>query len=181
MKLKTIFTYYAFALLTSYNLSAQTLQDGLKKYEHLLGTFEVEVMMPTRDGGWTKGGEGKATFETILGGKFIQEKIKTTFGQGTLTMHNTIGIDPRESAFRLFAMDREYGSMDMYKGRAEGNDLIFDNLDSDKRFQSPTGESLAFRLNFVYISATEHHLLVEYTKDDGTTWYPYAKNIYKKI
>lgn len=181
MKTSLKSTVVLVALLFSTNLGAQELHENLTEFKHLLGWFEVKVMLPDGQGGWRESGEGKAEFVANLGGRFIEENIVSTFGNGTLTMNNIIGVDPRDKELRLFAMDKEFGAMDVYTGMADGKSMVFTNLNSDKRFTSGDGQSLAFRLSFSYVSDEEHSLLVEYTNDEGKSWNPYARHQYKRM
>lgn len=162
-------------------LNAQELMEGIKDYEHLLGDFEVTVLLPATDGEWREGGKGEASFIPTLGGRFIEENISASFGEGSLNMKNTIGLDPREGGkLRLVAMDKEYGAMDMYRGKKDGQKLIFDNLTSDARFENQNGQNLAFQLTFDMITHDLHTLLVEFTDDDGKSWKPYTKIEYRR-
>lgn len=161
--------------------SAQTLNKKLSAYQHFLGTFELEIYFPDPAGKFAKVGTGKATIGTALDGTFLQEEKATKVGQGGLTMLNIIGIDPRTGGFRLFAMDKEFGTMDIYLGKADGKNLVFDNVKSDAKFVNQNGSSLSFRLTYTFESVDRNILVVESTEDEGTTWKPYARAVYNRV
>lgn len=159
-------------------LSAQNLTQGVAPYQYLLGTFKVTVYIPDGNGGWNAGGGGSADVVTTLDGTFIEENMATTIGNSTLTMKNTIGLDGRSKSLRLIAMDKEYSTMDVYHGKSETGRLIFTNLKSDEAFETQDGQSLSFRLTYRQLSAKKNELLVEFTKDRGESWSPYARQEY---
>lgn len=176
------------ALLTiailSKSLSAQEkniLRPHILDFEFLLGDFDVTVNLPDGNGGWNRAGNGKSVLTTALDGTFIEENKATGIGNTSLTMKNIIGIDPRTKEFRLFALDKEYGTMDIYRGRREDKSIVFDNVSSDARFVSQNGLSYAFRLTYAFVKKNENSLYVESTTDDGKTWTPYAKITYKRV
>ena len=168
-------------LILTMNLNAQDLNPKLKNFEYLLGKFTIEVFLPDVSGNWTKAGEGNAEVSTVLDGTFIQESVQTKFGGSSLTMFNLLGIDPRTKMPRFIATDKEYGTMDVYNGRSEGSALYLSNLNSDERFKTQNGDELAFNLTFTKVDDKSHQLLIEYSKNDGTSWQPYIKQRYSKV
>lgn len=160
------------------SLSAQTLTPGVAPYKFLLGEFHVKVFIPDGEGGWNAGGNGEARFVTTLDGTFIEENIATSMGNTTLTMKNTIGVDGRTKSLRMIAMDKEYSTMDVYHGKADTQTLIFNNLKSDRPFETQNGETLSFRLTYKKVTDQKNSLLVEFTKDKGSNWLPYARQEY---
>lgn len=164
-------------VLLSFIFISQYLFAQIKHPElnFLVGNFETKVLLPSPDGNWVEGGKGTAKFYPILDGTFIREDLNLTFGQGTLTMSNSIGKDGRSKKFRMIAMDKEYSVMDVYTGKVEADKLILDNINSDLPFVTANGDSISFRLTYSKVSDNENQSLVEMTKDGGKTWIPYSK------
>ncbi len=165
-------------LITSLKAQQSALNPKLSNYAYLLGEFEVKVYLPDGNEGWKDGGEGTASYSTILEGTFIQENFAITIGNGTLTMNNILGIDPRTKELRLIALDKEYGTMDIYEGKIDQDTFFVSNLHSDARFELSNGDKLAFQLTYSPLTESSHRLLIEFTKDDGKSWHPYAKQYY---
>ncbi|MCE7995749.1 MAG: DUF1579 family protein [Roseivirga sp.] len=177
-KMRTVYYSILMLLVMTSGLSAQDLTSGVAPYKYLLGTFKVTVYLPDGNGDWNAGGGGTADFITTLSGTFIEENIATSIGSSTLTMKNTIGVDGRSKNLRLIAMDKEYSTMDVYHGKSDNKTLVFTNLKSDEAFETQNGESLSFRLTYRQLSASKNSLLVEFTKDKGKNWSPYARQEY---
>lgn len=167
-------------LFFSFNLEAQQLNPKLTDFVYLLGTYDLTIYVPAGEDNWQEAGKGNASFTTILDGTFIQEDFFTTMGNTTLTMKNTIGVDARTEGLRLIAMDKEYGTMDVYEGEKEGDVITVSNITSDRPFVNDQGEAIAFRLTYSKVDAETNQLLVEFTKNKGETWMPYAKQVYRK-
>lgn len=160
--------------------SAQNLVERLQGLNYMVGEWKAITYNPTADGGWDDGHPGTSKITTILDGTFIQEEAFFNMGGGIkLTMVNTLGIDPRTKEFRMMALDKEFGTMDVYKGTMKGDSFSVTNLKSDARFETQTG-ALAFRLSVAKSDEGVFSLLVEATNDDGKSWKAYSKIIYKK-
>lgn len=162
------------------NLSAQNLNPALKDFEFLLGNFTIVTNMPNGKGGWIKMGTGDSEVSTILDGTFIVDQKKTKFGQNSLTTFTTIGIDPRTGEYRFIVLDKEWGTMDVYKGKKEGKSIIVNNVDSDARFTDQDGNKLAFQLAYHLVSSSQIDFVIHSSKDEGKTWEPYGKATYTR-
>ncbi len=148
--------------------------------EFLIGSFDTEVLIPDGKGQWKNGGEGSAQFYPFLDNTFIREELELTYGEGTLTMSNSIGRDHRSNEVRLIALDKEFSTMDVYKGNVVGGKLVIDNVSSDLPFVTQEGDSISFRLTYRRISAEQNESLVEMTKDGGITWSPFSKQVFTR-
>jgi len=168
-------------LILAQAVSAQISTSKIKDFEFLIGSFEVHVNLPDGKGGWQQGGKGTAEFYPILDNTFIREEIATTMGNTTFTMSNTFGIDGRSGQTRLFALDREYSTMDIYYGKIEEDKLIYDNLKSDIPAKTRDGQDISFRLTYSKVNENENEILAEITLDKGKTWRPYAKNKFIRV
>ena len=137
-------------------------------------------MLPQSDKSWKKGGEGTASFYSILDDTFIREDLKLTFGQGTLTMSNSIGRDGRMNQMRMIAMDKEFATIDIYKGEIIDGKIIFDNVTSDIPALTPEGKRISFKITYSQLSKQENESFVEITYDEGKTWSPYSKQVFRR-
>ena len=164
-------------LFSGASTQAQTLNPKLKSVGYVIGKWQVKAYRAKRDGSFNKPTTGKAEFSTILDGTFIRGKVKTK----GLTMFELIGVDPRSKELRLFALDKEFGVMDVYKGTLEGKNMRLSNLKSDALFVDKQGNAWAFRLNYTYQNNNEFSLLVEFSIDKGKTWKSFQKNVYSRV
>lgn len=94
-------------------------------------------------------------------------------------MHIIIGIDPRAEEFRVLALDKEFGTMDVYKGSYEDHKLPVTNL-GDSGFLVEDGKSMHFRLVYTMPTNGKMYLAVDYTVDRGATWFPFQRVIYTR-
>ncbi|MEM1408216.1 MAG: hypothetical protein AAGG59_15650 [Bacteroidota bacterium] len=156
-------------------------QDRIGELEFLLGTYAVEVKLPNEQGEWKEGGKGQAKFYPILDRTFIREDLSLSFGQGTLTMSNSIGRDGRMNQLRMIAMDKEFATIDIYNGEIEDEKITFDNLTSDIPALTPDGQRISFRITYTKVSDNKNESLVEITNDGGASWKVYSKQIFKKV
>ncbi|MEL7120278.1 MAG: hypothetical protein AAFO07_12580 [Bacteroidota bacterium] len=167
-------------LLVAITFSSIHAQKRIDELNFLLGEFDVTVMLPQQDKSWKQGGEGTASFYPILDDTFIREDLDLTFGQGTLTMSNSIGRDGRMNQLRMIAMDKEFATIDIYKGELNAGKLIFNNLTSDIPALTPEGKRVSFKITYSQLSKQKNESLVEITYDEGRTWTPYSKQIFKR-
>lgn len=146
----------------------------------LVGNFTVEVFLPNGDNDWKKGGNGKASFSTILNGTFIREDIELNFPAATMHMSNTFGKDGRSGTWRMMALDQEYSVMDVYHGQFINNSFVFNNLESDIAAVNPKGEKINFRITFTKLSDNQNQSLVEMTTDLGNTWNIFSRQVFTR-
>lgn len=165
------------------NLWAQeeSLNTNLVAFGQLLGEFQMQLFVPNEDESWQEVGNGVAHYESILGGSFLRKTAVNDFGGTTLTMETTIGFDQKSNQPKLIALDKEYGSIDIYEGNIKADSIEFINLNSGVSFTTKDGKSLYFRLTFYEITETSHKFLVEFSSDEGNTWSPYVKQYCKKV
>lgn len=91
-----------------------------------------------------------------------------------------IGFDARANQYKLSAMDREFGMMDIYLGKWENENLIFTNLESDAPYLMEDGQKLWFRLTYSEITQDSFTHLVEGTFDQGKTWFTFSRADFKR-
>ena len=127
---------------------------------------------------WKSLGNTSSKFILEHNGKFITEKVKYLTKYGEINMITSIGYDNRLKKFKLCAMDKEYGYMDIYFGEWINNNLVFTNLESDMPVQLDDGKELSFRLTYSKISNQSFTHLVEGTYDKGKTWFSFSKSTY---
>ncbi|NAS29895.1 DUF1579 domain-containing protein [Flavobacteriaceae bacterium R38] len=129
---------------------------------------------------WQVIGNTVSTITIEHQGKFITEKVKYLSKYGEINMITNIGYDNRLKKFKLCAMDKEYGYMDIYYGEWINGDLVFTNLESDIPVKLEDGRKLSFRLTYSKISNQTFTHLVEGTFDKGKTWFRFSKSDYTK-
>ncbi|MEO1052432.1 MAG: hypothetical protein AAFX87_17505 [Bacteroidota bacterium] len=167
-------------LLLTIWVGQASAQKRIDELSFLLGDFDVTVLLPQASGEWVKGGGGQARFYPILDDTFIREDLNLNFGQGTLTMSNSIGRDGRMNQLRMIAMDKEFANIDIYKGEFSDGKIVFDNLTSDIPATTASGQPISFRITYSKISAKENQSLVEMTTDQGKSWRPYSKQVFTR-
>lgn len=147
----------------------------------LEGNWKVENWSFANDSGWQQIGETKSEIITEHNSKFIHEDVRylTTFGE--INMITFIGFDSRINKYKLCAMDKEYGLMDIYNGTWTEGDLIFTNLNSDKPVTMDDGKELHFRLTYQDITDAQFTHLVEGSFDKGNNWFVFSKSIYYRM
>lgn len=126
---------------------------------------------------------GTTNSKTILeyDGRFISEKVKYLTKFGEINMITNIGYDNRLKKFKLCAMDKEYGYMDIYYGEWINENLVFTNLKSDIPIKFEDGRELSFRLTYSKISDQTFTHLVEGSYDKGKTWFSFSKSVYTRL
>ncbi|MCL6275581.1 hypothetical protein M3P19_16320 [Muricauda sp. 2012CJ35-5] len=154
--------------------------DFLKELQFLEGEWSLENFETKDQKTWNSIGNSIAHVTLEHDGKFIQEKVKYITGFGEINMITYIGFDYRLGKLKLCAMDKEYGSMDIYEGDKVGDDFVFTNLKSDLAIAMQDGKKLNFKLTYATISDTGFEHWVEGTYDGGETWFPFSKSVYTK-
>jgi hypothetical protein len=130
--------------------------------------------------GWDTIGTSNSVIQWKHDGRFLAETAKYLTSYGEINMITHIGFDSRSKNYKLSAMDKEYGLMDIYLGRWSGNDLVFTNLESDLPIVMEDGRELSFRLTYSLIKKNSFEHLVEGTFDRGKTWFPFSKGFYSR-
>jgi len=153
--------------------------DQLKKLDFLIGDWAIENFKSNADGSWESLGSSTSVISWDNGGRFIREMAKHLTQFGEINMLTYIAFDYRLNGFKLTAMDKEYGLMDVYHGEYTNDQLIFTNLKSDIPIKMEDGKELSFRLTYTFKSDKEFSQLVEGTYDKGETWFVFARSDYK--
>ncbi|MEO1253463.1 MAG: hypothetical protein AAFY41_01075 [Bacteroidota bacterium] len=160
-------------------LQSTVAQSFSNDHSYLLGKYSIEVYAPDDSGNWKRAGDGKATFESILDGKFIREKSEATHSGYPLTMDVTMGTDGKTQRTKLLALDKEYSSFDIYEKVAADDGIKFANLDSDP-FITEDGQKMYFQLHYKFLDDDSNELIVMFSMNEGISWKPYAKYLYKR-
>jgi len=159
-------------------ITKETLNDRYAKLRFLIGEYDVVAYNSIESSAWIKAGQGKASY--TLNDTFITESVKIFKKGDTIEMLNTIGCDNEKDTFNMQTLDYSSGVMDIYKGTVRDDILIFCNRNSKIKTTNEFGDSFCFKLIYKQLSLTENELVVGYSKDNGNTWFPYIKNIYKR-
>lgn len=146
----------------------------------LEGTWSIENLVFHEEKGWDPIGTSNSVIQWKHDGRFLAETARYFTSYGEINMITHIGFDSRSKSFKLSAIDKEYGLMDIYLGRWSGSDLVFTNLESDLPIVMEDGRELSFRLTYSYLKKNSFEHLVEGTFDRGKTWIPFSKGIYKR-
>lgn len=169
-----------FGLFLLINLSWPFLGSSqeMKGISFLEGSWSIENFEFSEENGWTNIGTSNSVIQTKHDGRFLAETAKYLTSYGEINMITHIGFDSRSKSYKLSAMDKEYGLMDIYVGTWCGDDLVFTNLESDLPIVMEDGRNLSFRLTYSSIKKNYFEHLVEGTFDGGKTWFPFSKGLY---
>ena len=178
--MKTAFTLSFLLLFSLHSLAQENPADQLKKLDFLIGDWSLENYKNTPDGSWESLGKTSASFGWENGERFIKEMTQYLTQFGEINMLSYIAFDYRLNNFKLTAMDKEYGLMDVYHGEYKDKVLIFTNLNSDIPIKMPDGRELSFRLTYTFKNNKEFTHLVEGTYDKCQNWFVFARSDYKK-
>jgi len=177
MKSKTLIILLA-SILISFNISGQ-ISEKMKSLEHLIGKYSVTTY-DFESGEWIDGDTTSSVVEKVHDGAFLREQVKYETKKMEITMLIFIGFDRRINKYKLCAMDKEFQSMDIYHGEISDKMLVFSNMESDKPLVFDDGSKIHFRLSYNFNETGFTHL-VEGTKNNGTSWFPFSKSIYRKL
>jgi Protein of unknown function (DUF1579) len=171
-----------FSLLLLTNLSGSFLgiAQGMKDISFLEGTWSIENLEFNDKKEWTRIGTTNSVIQWRHDGRFLAETAKYLTSYGEINMITHIGFDSRSNSYKLSAMDKEYGLMDIYKGTWSNGKLVFTNLESDLPIIMEDDRELSFRLTYSSINNNGFEHLVEGTFDGGKTWFPFSKGIYSR-
>lgn len=179
MKLKLIFGLIFLNVLV--NAQENKMKEKMNSLSFLVSEWELSNYKLEDNTKWVPIETSRASFEFKHEGQFISETVKYITGFGEINMIIYFGFDYRINKFKLCAMDKEYGSMDVYYGEWIDNDLVFTNLKSDLPIKMQDGKQLSFKLVYSNIENNSFSHLVYGTYDNGNTWFPFSKSIYNKI
>ncbi len=154
-------------------------ENKMQKIRILSGEWEIENYV-NENNEWKNIGSTKSIIELVYDGTFISEKSKFLTNYGEIHMTTFIGFDSKQGKFKLTAMDKEYGLMDVYLGTWLDNELIFDNLESDLPVKLEDGNEMHFRLSYKEISENSFTHLVEGTTDKGKSWFVFSRSLFKR-
>lgn len=170
-------------LIMTFTVSLVQAQKNSKNYigplHFLKGSWNVNNFEWKNDK-WSKLGMTSSIINLEHDGKFIHEKVKYLSKFGEINMLTNIAYDSRLKKFKLCAMDKEYGYMDIYFGEWINNQLVFTNLESDIPVKLNDGRELSFKLTYVKVNNQTFTHLVEGTFDKGKTWFKFSKGTYTK-
>lgn len=172
-----------FLLFAQTSVSAQTntADRKIQSFHFLIGDWTLENFKFNEDKVWESLGKTDAKNVLIHDGKFIKENVKYLTAYGDINMITFIGYDSRINSYKLCAMDKEFGVMDIYHGEINDNGMVFSNLKSDSPFIMDNGKSLWFRITYKDITENSFTHLVEGTIDKGKTWFYFSKSVFVRL
>jgi hypothetical protein len=162
------------------NAQTNVENDKMQVFSFLTGNWSVENFMLNNDKEWELIGSTSSKNILVHDGKFVNENVKYLTAFGEINMITFIGYDSRIKSYKLSAMDKEYGVMDIYLGEISNKEIVFTNLNSDAPFIMENGQSLWFKLTYKNITDSSFTHLVEGTTDKGKTWFSFSKAKFKK-
>ncbi len=172
-------TILLFSLISNH-LYSQEKPSIDEKFMSLKGEWQVIVEAQDRSGEWVKSAPTTATFSGLLDDTFIIEDVTYKSPGMTINMHVIFGVDARTGKYRALALDKEFGTMDVYEGIFKDNKLIVDNL-NDEGFTMQDGTKLNYRLSYKFQDDKNHFLEVDFTSNEGKDWKPFQRIMYKRI
>ena len=159
-----------------------TLHPSIGELELLVGRFAIKNQSLTPDGGWQTVGWSAATIAPSQAGRFLEEEAQYLMSDMEINMHTFIGYDDRLRGFKLAAMDKEFGLMDIYYGeQTKEGAYSFTNIESDIPFTIGEDQFMHFRLTYDQLSEQGFVHLVEGTMDGGESWQPFTRSIYRRL
>ena len=149
---------------------------GLHRIQYLVGEYNVLVYSYHSEF-WSKVGSGASIIKAS--DKLVTEKIELLKGGELVSMNNTFGYQGSED-YKMMALDLTSGSMDVYSGKIEEENLIFCNLQSSTASSNEYDSSFCFKLIYNQLSEEENQVVIGRSEDGGKTWVPYLKTVYKR-
>lgn len=143
------------------------------------GLWSVVVEEPDGDG-WASNMPSTASFKGLLDDTFLVEDVKLVSSNGVVNMHIIFGVDPRSGDYRVMALDKEFGTMDVYKGSYQHKVLTVTNLEDEGFVLEDGSGSMHFQLNYDLSKADSVILLVNFSLDDGENWEPFQRVNYTR-
>lgn len=159
-------------------ITKDAINGRYSKLRFLIGEYDVVAYNSVESNAWIRAGKGTASYS--LEDSFITEKVEIIRKNGIISMHNTVGCDFEKDTFNMQTLDYTSGIMDIFKGTIKNDILIFCNNESGIKTKNEFGDSFKFKLIYKQLSLIENELVVGCSKDDGKTWFPFIKNIYKR-
>jgi hypothetical protein len=166
-------------MLTSLTGLAQGNENNpMEKLDFLVSEWVVTVVADVQA---SDPEETRSVIKWAHDGRFVEERVKHLTANGEINMITFIGYDARIKSYKLTAMDKEYGLMDVYTGDWNGDQLTFTNISSDTPILMEDGRKLNFRLTYSQITETSFQHTVEGTYDQGDTWFTFSVNNYQRV
>ncbi|GEM_PF-6129421 len=178
--MRSIFSILHLAIFCTTALGQESPLNQLKKLDFLIGNWTIENYKRNADGSWESIGSSASAISWDNGGRFIREMAQHLTQFGEINMLTYIAFDSRLNGFKLTAMDKEYGLMDIYHGEYSGKELVFTNLESDIPIKMQDGKELSFRLTYTFQNGQKFSQLVEGTYDKGGNWFVFARSDYTR-
>lgn len=183
MKQSKTIKLFTILFLIQFTNTAQTKikNDKMEVFSFLKGNWNVENFKLNKEKKWELIGNTSSKNILVHDGQFVSENVKYLTAFGEINMITFIGYDSRIKSYKLSALDKEYGVMDIYLGEINNKEIVFTNLKSDAPFIMENGQSLWFKLTYKNITDNSFIHLVEGTTDKGKTWFSFSKARFKRI
>ena len=160
-------------------INRDTIKDRFENISYLIGNFDLVVYSPLQQSlGWVKTGIGSSSFS--YKNSFISETVEVIKENMRFTLNNTLALDLENDTFKLLTLRNNTGQMEIFKGVVSENILTFRNKESKSEINNVENNSYCTKLFYKRISAFKNELVVGSSKDQGKTWLPYSKTVYKR-
>lgn len=159
-------------------ISKRSVANQFDKIRFLIGDFHVTAFNSDASKGWFQSGQGKASF--ILEDTFITEKVEIIRENESFVMNNTLGCDQEKDSYNMQTLNISSGNMDIFRGAIQNGVLLLTNESSELKMKNDNGDLLQFKLIYKQLSLSENELIIGCSKDNGDTWIPLLKNLYKR-
>ncbi len=157
----------------------EILNGRFDKIRYLIGDFTLVVYSAFQESlGWVKFGEGSSS--VIYENSFITEDVEVIKNNNKITMHNTLAYNAEKDTFKLLTLGNNTGEMDVFNGVISDEVLTFCSLQPEMKMDKEYDETLCIKLIYKRISEIENELVVGSSKDNGKTWRPFLKTVYKR-
>lgn len=152
----------------------------MARLQELVGQWELQTLY-TADAGKNWQDMGTITVDVGYDQKQLMLYERPVIAKKTgFNMVSYLTYDQYRNVYRKAAIDDVWGIMDLYTGEIKDGELIMTNLEHGTLFPEPNGGARGFRLS-LELQGDERSMTIEATLDNGKSWFPNFKNIYRRI
>ncbi|CAM2011501.1 DUF1579 family protein [Acanthopleuribacter pedis] len=152
-----------------------------KKLKNLIGEWRIDMELRQPDGTWKAANH--PTFASLVLHKngYIRSHHKTPGAKVNWGMEITYSYNKYGKFYQLVTLDEISGLIDMFRGHADGDAIVFDNLLADTTTPNQKGESLHWRVRLSGLDEGKPRSLISVSTDAGKTWRPAMRGVYQRV
>ena len=167
--------YILLVLLGSFQATADERAEFQKKLDFMVGTWETEHTIPSREGEPTTV-KGDATIEWVLQGSWLRHEFHAEFpGRGEVAMASMMNYSPDRKAYNFYMFDHFGGEA----GTFYGDWVDKKTLVLTARFEEEDGTSSYQKFTLIKISKREIGFSRAFS-DDGEHYHFELKGVYRR-